>query len=183
MRALPETDRLVLRELGPSDLGALTAILSDAETMVAYEGPFDRTEVATWLARQERRYVEDGFGLWAVTLRETGELIGQCGPTRQVIEGESMVEVGYLFNRRWWHQGFAIEAARASRDWGFHNLPVDRVCSKVRDTNLPSMNVAIRNGMTPRRRIVTHYRGVDMPHLVFEITRDEWMLRSEPRRP
>ena len=174
MRPLPTTDRLILREMGPDDLPALAAIMGDAQTMTAYEGPFDSSELATWLARTQQRYSEDGFALWAVTLRETGEMIGQCGPSRQVIDGESMIEVGYLFNRRWWHQGFALEAARASRDWAFHHLPIDVVCSKIRDTNLASMNVAIRNGMTVRRRTVTTYRGVDMPHLVFEISRREW---------
>lgn len=180
MRPLPTTDRLVLREMGTDDIPSLTAIMGDAETMTAYEGPFAATEIATWLARSQQRYADDGFALWAVTLRETGEMIGQCGPTRQIIDGRSMVEVGYLFDRRWWHRGFALEAARACRDWAFRNLPVDVVCSKIRDTNLASMNVAIRNGMSVRRRTVTHYRGVDMPHLVFEITRDEWMRQPTP---
>lgn len=180
MNPPPSTERLVLRELRDTDVDALAETLSDPLAMVAYEGAFERAEVEAWLARQRQRYTDDGFGLWAVTLRETGELIGQCGPTVQLIDGGPRVEVGYLFARRWWHRGFALEAARGVRDWAFENLPVDIVCSKVRDTNLASMNVAIRNGMTVRRRILTHYRGVDMPHLVFEISRDEWMLHPHP---
>jgi RimJ/RimL family protein N-acetyltransferase len=177
MLQLPRTERLVLRTMTADDLPALAAILTDPLAMVAYEGPFDESEVSAWLDRQLQRYADDGFGMWAVTLRESGQMIGQCGPTRQLIGDEPMIEIGYLFARKWWHQGFAIEAARACRDWAFENLPVQTVCSKVRDTNLASMNVAIRNGMTVRRRIVTHYRGVDMPHLVFEIAREEWATR------
>lgn len=160
-----------------ADRDALAAILSDPEAMVAYEGAFAGAEVDAWLDRQRRRYADDGFGLWAVTLREGGEMIGQCGPTWQVIDGEPMIEIGYLFARRWWHKGYAVEAARACRDWAFAHQSVDVVCSKVRDTNLPSMNVAIRNGMTARRRVITHYRGVDMPHIVFAITREQWATR------
>jgi RimJ/RimL family protein N-acetyltransferase len=177
---LPTTDRLALREMDASDAPALASILTDPVAMVAYEGAFTDAEVDEWLRRQRERYAVEGFGLWAAELRETGEMVGQCGLTTQVIDGEPIIEVGYLFARRWWHQGFATEAARACRDWAFEHVPVDVVCSKIRDTNLASMNVAIRNGMTARRRILTRYRGVDMPHLVFAITRDEWMLRSRP---
>lgn len=166
-----------------ADVPALAEILTDPIAMVAYEGAFEEHEVDEWLARQRERYASDGFGLWAVELRETGEMVGQCGPTTQAIGGRPMIEIGYLFARRWWHRGYAVEAARACRDWAFENLSTDVVCSKIRDTNLASMNVAIRNGMTARARTVTHYRGVDMPHILFAITRDEWMLRLPPVDP
>ena len=115
------------------------------------------------------RYREDGFGLWAVVLRETGEMIGQCGLTMQHILGEDVVEVGYLFHREFWHRGHAIEAAAACRDHAFDVLGVDRVYAQIRDTNIASMNVAIRLGMTVRGRFIKHYRGVEMPHLAFAV--------------
>jgi RimJ/RimL family protein N-acetyltransferase len=107
--------------------------------------------------------------MWAVILRETGEMIGQCGITRQHILDQDVFEVGYLFNRAHWHHGYAVEAATASRDHAFDVLGADRVYAQIRDTNLASMNVAIRLGMTVRGRFVKHYRGVDMPHLAFAI--------------
>ncbi len=155
----------------PDDLPSLKAILQDAETMTAYEGPFDDGMVDDWLQHMLTRYREDGFGLWAVVLRQTGRMIGQCGPTRQRILGEDVVEVGYLFNRSYWHHGYATEAAGACRDHAFTALGRDRVYAQVRDTNLASMNVAIRLGMTVRGRFVKHYRGVDMPHLAFAVDR------------
>lgn len=169
-----DSERLSFRPLEDADLPALRGILTDAETMVAYEGPFSDAECLEWLVRQQRRYATDGFGMWAVTLRETGEFVGQCGLTTQAIGGERRVEVGYLFLRSSWGHGYAIEAARACRDHAFTVLAVDEVWSKIRDSNLASMNVAIRNGMTVRLRWTQHYRGVDMPHLGFRITRDEW---------
>jgi RimJ/RimL family protein N-acetyltransferase len=166
-----ETPRLLLRDMTEDDLPALRAILQDAETMVAYEGPFDDDMVNGWLERTLVRYREDGFALWAVASRETGEMVGQCGLTRQRILGEDVIEVGYLFNRAFWHRGYATEAASACRDHAFDVLGVDRVHAQVRDTNLASMNVAIRLGMTVRGRFVKHYRGVDMPHLDFAVDR------------
>ena len=170
---LLRTTRLELREMTEEDLPALRSILQDAETMAAYEGAFDEQMVQDWLARMRRRYRDDGFGMWAVILRETGEMIGQCGITRQHILEQDVLEVGYLFNRAHWHRGYATEAARACRDRAFEVLGADRVYAQIRDTNVASMNVAIRLGMTVRGRFVKHYRGVDMPHLAFAIDRED----------
>lgn len=170
---LLETQRLRLRELTWDDQAALAAILQDPETMTAYEGAFDDEMTRAWMARMLERYKADGFGLWAVELAETGTMIGQCGLTKQHILGEDVVEVGYLFNRAHWHHGYAVEAAAASRDHAFDSLGVDRVWAQVRDTNIASMNVAIRLAMTVRGRFVKHYRGVEMPHLAFAIDRSE----------
>lgn len=162
-----DTPRLHLREMTEDDLPALRAILQDDETMTAYEGAFDEAMTQQWFDRMRNRYRTDGFGMWAVELRETHQMIGQCGLTIQHILDEDVVEVGYLFNRVYWHHGYAVEAARACRDYAFAQLGVQRVWAQVRDTNLASMNVAIRLGMTVRGRFVKHYRGVDMPHLAF----------------
>jgi len=54
---------------------------------------------------------------------------------------------------------------------------VPEIYAIVRDTNLASMNVAIRLGMTVRERFVKHYRDIDMPHLAFAISRAAWRSR------
>lgn len=177
MRAILETDRLSLREMTDSDLPALREILHDPVAMAAYEGAFSDAESLAWLRRMQERYAVDGFGLWAVALREDGRMIGQCGLTRQRIDDEEVIEVGYLFQRAHWHHGYAIEAASACRDRAFETLPISDLYAKVRSTNVASMNVAIRLGMTVRRTFTTHYRGIDMPHLAFAVSRDEWTAR------
>lgn len=160
-----------MRELTHDDLPALRAILHDPVTMTHYEGAFDDVMSEAWLNRMLERYATHGFGLWAVELTETGEMIGQCGLTIQHILDDDVVEVGYLFNRAHWHRGYAVEAATAARDHAFGALGVERVWAQVRDTNIASMNVAIRLGMTVRGRFIKHYRGIDMPHLAFAIDR------------
>ena len=159
-----ETERLCLREMGQSDFTSLCKIMQDQETMYAYEGAFSYSEVQEWLDRQIRRYQKWGFGLWAVILKETGGMIGQCGLTMQPWKEEEVLEIGYLFNRRFWHKGYAVEAARACKQYAFETLNAKEVCSIIRDTNIASQNVAIRNGMTITDSWTKHYRGVDMPH-------------------
>lgn len=78
-----ETKRLYLRLLRPSDLPDLRKTLQDPIAMRAYEHAFSDEECIEWLKKQQKRYEEDGFGLWAVVLKDTDELIGQCGITYQ----------------------------------------------------------------------------------------------------
>ena len=159
-----ETERLILREMQPSDFDALCRIMQDEETMTAYEGAFSDEEVQAWLDRQLERYRKWGFGLWAVILKENGAMIGQCGLTMQPWKGEDVLEIGYLFERAYWHRGYATEAARACRVYAFDTLDAKEICSIIRDTNTASQNVALRNGMKKTDSWVKHYRGVDMPH-------------------
>lgn len=173
MQTMLETERLRLRELEEGDLPALRRILRDPVTMRAYEGAFDEAEVLDWLRNQQRRYREEGRGLWAVLLKDGGEMIGQCGLTYQSWGERRVLEVGYLFERAFWHRGYATEAARACRDYAFDRLGAQEVFSIIRDSNFASQAVARRNGMTLRGDFVKHYRGVDMPHLVFSIRREE----------
>ena len=169
MPVILETGRLRLRELDQSDWAGLCAILQDPEVMYAYAHSFSDREVQAWLDNQLRRYREDGFGLWAVVHRQLGEMIGQCGLTWQDWNGRRVLEVGYLFRRTAWGQGYATEAARACRDYAFGKLGAPEVFSIIRDSNLPSQRVALRCGMSAAGEQMKHYYGMDMPHLVFSV--------------
>ena len=169
MKTILETQRLTLRELSQADYPALAAIMQDEQTMCAYEGAFSDEETQVWLNKQFTRYQTDGFGLWAVILKDSGAMIGQAGITWQEVGGERVPEVGYLFNRAYWGNGYATEAAIACKEYAFEKLGFHEVYSIIRDSNIPSINVAIRNGMLLRKRDIRHYRGVDMPHYVFGV--------------
>ena len=172
MRAILSTDRLLLRKLEESDRPRIAAILEDKETMYAYEHAFSPAETDEWLNRQLSRYERDGVGLWAACDLATGELIGQCGITMQDAGPDGLVpEIGYLFRRDVWGKGYATEAARACKRYAFTLLGYPAVYSIVRENNLASQRVAIRNGMLPRGHVVKRYYGMDMPHIVFRADR------------
>jgi RimJ/RimL family protein N-acetyltransferase len=89
------------------------------------------------------------------------------------IDGGRVLEIGYLFNRAFWHNGYATEAAAACKRYAFDVLGFDEVFSIVRDNNFASMNVAIRNGMLVRGRYVKRYKGEDMPHYIFSARKSD----------
>ena len=166
-----ETERLVLRKLEQSDFREACKLLQDPEVMYAYEGAFSDQEVQVWLDKMFRRYENDGFALWAVVEKGSGELIGQCGITYQEYNGGWVPEVGYLFRKEFWHKGFATEAAIACKEYAFQVLDFDDVYSIIRDSNVASQNVARRNGMSEVDILIKYSRGVEMPHIVFRASR------------
>lgn len=111
-----ETQRLYLREMEQSDYAALCKMLQDEHVMYAYEHAFDDAEAQEWLDRQMNRYKEYGLGLWAVILKETDAMIGQCGLTMQDYNDGQVLEIGYLFQRNFWHHGYASEAPLPARN-------------------------------------------------------------------
>ncbi len=121
MKKILETKRLFLREMTMSDLDALFAVLGDKEIMQHYPYSFDEERVRSWIERNMKRYTDDGFGLWAVCLKDTGEMIGDCGLTLQNIDGQMLPEIGYHIRKDQQRKGYAKEAAAAVRDWAFQN--------------------------------------------------------------
>jgi RimJ/RimL family protein N-acetyltransferase len=165
--AILETERLRLREFVPEDVDALSAVLSDPETMRYYPASLDRTGVAEWIERNRRRYADAGHGLWAMVLKSSGEVVGDCGLTQQTVDGVGEIEIGYHVRRDLWGQGYAPEAARACRDYGFARLGAERLISLVPLGNLPSRRVAEKVGMSLWKEVMWR----EMAHWVFMIRR------------
>ena len=167
-RIITETERLIIREMVQPDLGALCKILCDEEVMrVAYESAFSVEEAQNWMNRHFKRYEEYGFGLWAVVLKETNEMIGQCGLTMQSWRERELLEIGYLFQKEYWHKGYATEATIACKEYAFSVLNVSSVYSIIKGTHIASQNVAVRNGMKIVDKFTRNFRYVDMDFFLY----------------
>ena len=151
-----QTERLVLRRFVLDDTGALATVLGDPTAMQFYPAPLDREGVEHWITKNIERYRRDGHGLWAMSLKASGEVIGDCGCVLQDVEGRQEVEVGYHVRRDLWGRGYATEAARACVDYGFQRLGARRVISMIRPENISSIRVAEKNGMVREKVIFWH---------------------------
>ena len=143
-----ETERLFLREMVEDDFKALRRVLGDAQIMRHYSCEFDDERIRNWIVRNRERYSIFGFGLWAVCRKDTGEMIGDCGLTMQIIDGQIRPEIGYHIRADHQRQGFAAEAARAVRDWTWKNTPFRAVYSYMKAENIPSIRTAMAYGCT-----------------------------------
>ena len=164
--AILETPRLRLRELQQSDFDELYAMFNDPLVMRYYPSMRDRQGTQQWLDGMRKGYAAEGYALWAVELRSTGEFVGQCGLLLQDVDGARHVEVGYLFKSAHWHKGYATEAARACKEYAFATLGVPSVISLIRPVNAPSRAVAERNGMKVEK--TTTFRGYET--LVYRVS-------------
>ena len=169
-----ETERLFLREMTENDFDALYNVLADSDIMQHYPYTFDEARVSKWIQRNIERYQIYGFGLWAVCLKETGEMIGDCGLTMQLINGQIKPEIGYHIRADKQRNGYAREAAIAVRDWTFHNTPFHIVYSYMKATNEPSVKTALAYGC----KLVDVFQDDENTLTkVFAISRDQWMNR------
>lgn len=127
--------------------------------------------VRNWIIKNINRYENFGFGLWAVVLKETGEMIGDCGITMQIIKNEIKPEIGYHIRKDCQRKGYASEAARACRDWAFTNTPFKTMYSYMKYTNIGSYSTAIANGM---HQVDEFEDEINKITKVYAITKEEW---------
>ncbi len=168
MKVILETERLLLRELTMDDFDAMFAIFGDAETMLHYPQAYSQAMLKAAMQRQFTSYAENGYGLWAMILKNENKFIGDCGLLNQEVDGVLEVEVGYHVNRQYWGQGFAPEAARACFEYGFNTLGKKRMISMIRPENLPSRRVAEKNGLRLEKEVFWR----DFQHYVYVLTQE-----------
>lgn len=174
-----ETKSLILREYTMDDFDEIYEILSDEETMAHYPKPFDENKVRDWIKWNIENYETFGFGLWAVVLKETGEMIGDCGITMQMIRGKIKPEIGYHIHKKYWNKGLGSEAARKCRDYIFENTPFNRIYSCMKYSNVASCSVAIKNGM---QKVDEFKDDINTITRVYAISRDEWLQLTKEFR-
>ena len=166
-----ETERLVLREMNQDDYRDLAEILQNSNVMYAYEHDFTDMDVQIWLDRQRKRYETYGFGLWAVILKNTKEMIGQAGLTMQPYKDTEVLEIGYLLKEKFWQYGYAREAAAGCKKYAFEVLKQDKVCSVIKVDNTSSIRVAESIGMRKEDTFIARYYNGDMLHYLYSVQR------------
>lgn len=170
-----ETERLVLRAFREGDAEPLAAIHGDEQVMRYLGGMTDGSAhsafntILGYLGHWHLR----GFGRWAVEEKASGRMIGRTGFYENAHEWPGN-ELGWTFVREMWGKGYATEAARAARDFGFERLGMSRVFSMINPQNAASQAVAKRLGETPWK--VFPFKGTE--NMLWSITREEWLSRG-----
>ena len=123
---LIETQRLLVRDFTPDDADDLHEILGDEETMKNCESAYD--------LEKTRKFLEEFCiakkGAVAAVLKDSKKVIGYLlfKPW-----GESVYEIGWIFNKTYWRQGYAYEACCALITYGFRALDIHKVVAETID--------------------------------------------------
>lgn len=142
-----ETQRLTLRGFVPADIPALHTIVSDREVLRYFPRtePWERERVERWLNSQPVHWQSHGFGWYLVEQRTTAQLMGWCG--LRELEDTQEVEVLYLFDKPFWGQGYATEAARRCVADGFRRYGLACIIGLTLPGNLASQRVLEKAGL------------------------------------
>lgn len=143
-----ETERLILRLPKPEDRPELYAMWADPEVM-AELGPVKDDAASEAVLAKHDAFRGEGLGFWVVERRRDGAVAGFCGFKRgdahNPIAGE--VEAGWIIDRPYWRQGYALEAMEAGFGWAWANLDADRIVAITSAINAKSQALMVRLGM------------------------------------
>jgi RimJ/RimL family protein N-acetyltransferase len=176
-----ETERLRLRDWTDADAEPFARLNADPRVMEFFPARLDRAASDALMDRIRARLRRDGFGLHATEVKATGEFIGFVGMTPVDFQAAftPAVEIGWRLAREAWGQGFASEAAAASRDHAFGVLALPELVSFTAEWNQPSRRVMERIGMT--RDPDGDFMHPKVPpahklaaHVLYRITREQW---------
>ena len=141
-----ETDRLLLRQFGESDLDEYAAMLANPQTMRYIGEGKTLTRAETWrsIAANLGHWQLRGFGFYAMQEKANGRLIGRVGLLNP--EGWPGIELGWLLAPEFQGKGFAFEGAKAVRDHAFETLQIPEIISVIHPQNARSINLAQKLG-------------------------------------
>lgn len=180
-----ETERLRLRQWRDSDLAPFAALAADPLVMEYLLQLPTRADSDALAERIKTRIADNGWGLWAVEDKASGEFIGFTGLNVPVAElpFSPCVEIGWRFVRQAWGKGIASEAARGALQVGFDRLGLDEIVAFTAVGNLRSAAVMERIGMHEDVAGAFDHPAVPeghalVRHRLYRISRAAWLASS-----
>lgn len=177
-----ETARLLLRPLAVTDAPGMFEVYSDEQTMTYWSDPPISTvgEAAKMIRADLDLVSKDAAAFWAVTLRETGEVIGKVTLMHYSAQNQR-AEIGYILNRRHWRKGLMCEALTAVLGFAFGALDLNRIEADTDVDNTASLALLEKLGFRreglfrERWRVYSEWKDSVMLGLL----KSDWQTREQ----
>lgn len=152
MKIFAETERLILREILPTDVDGLFELDSDPEVhrYLGNKPVTDKNKVVEVISFIRQQYEDNGIGRWAIIDKKTNNFVGWTGlkfVTELTNNHINYYDIGYRLNRKYWGQGIATETAITSLEYAFNNLKLDEVYASARVENEGSNKILKKIGL------------------------------------
>ena len=184
MKIYKRTERIIIRDWNKEDLAPFTEMNSDPKVMRYFPAVLTPEKSLEFFERIKAAIVANGYGLFAVELAATNELIGFIGFARPRFEARftPCIEIGWRLRRKFWRMGLATEGASACLEMGFDEFAFDEIFSFTSEINTPSRRVMEKIGLS-------HIDDFDHPnipegdvlrkHVLYKISRAEYFAAQK----
>lgn len=167
-----ETSRLRLRSWHPADFAPYARACNTPAVMRWLGGVQSRSPVKKDIRYFSQMEARDGFTFWALELRETQQLIGFCGLLRITDKDcpfAGAAEIGWRLRESEWRKGYAFEGASRVLQFGFDDLGLHEIVSRVALGNVASRGLMKKLEMQRRRELDYVPRYESEPLAVYAI--------------
>jgi ribosomal-protein-alanine N-acetyltransferase len=158
-----ETERLVLRQFTTDDAEFIFEQLNEPSWIQNIGDRKIRTldDARAYIVNGPRAsYEKNGFGLWLIVLKETGESIGMCGLIKR--DGLEDVDIGYALLPRFWSRGYAVEAAQTVKNYARDVVGLKRLVAIVDPANEGSIRVIEKIGLRYEKMVRLSADDIDL---------------------
>lgn len=178
-----ETPRLIVRQWQDADLPAFAALNADPQVMRFFPARLTTTQSNQLAVRLQQLIDRQGWGFWAVALKDSGQFIGLTGlhiqPFQAAFPATPLLEIGWRLAPAYWRQGLAREAALAARDFAFARLHQRTLYAFTARNNVPSRQLMRRIGLYDLHQDFNHPAlpaGHPLArHCLYRLTRSQWV--------
>jgi RimJ/RimL family protein N-acetyltransferase len=165
---MPESERLLFRRVEWLDEADLAVFLRDPDVMYAWGRGFSGEEVRAWIAKNRKRYEQDGMGFLFAARKGTGRPVGVMGLIyNRDLDGVPRWEIAYILKKECWGRGYAREGAKALARYALTQMKLPEVYAQMRVDNGASEAVAKAVGMEYAGTYERRYFGMATPHHIY----------------
>jgi [ribosomal protein S5]-alanine N-acetyltransferase len=181
MKIITETERLIIREILPTDVDQMFELHSDPEvhTFLGNKTITCKEQAIDIIKFVRQHYVDYGVGRWAIIMKETNEFVGWTGlefVTTETNSHKNYYDLGYRLIKRYWGRGIATESAFASLDYAFNKLNATEVYGMAECENVGSNKVLKKVGL----RFIETFDLERIKHNWYKVERTEYGSGKSP---
>ena len=150
-----ETERLILRPFLEEDVERLFLLDSNPEVMryVGLKPLTQKKQSIEVIKIIQKQYEVNGIGRLAVIEKESNLLIGWSFLkylTDEINGFKEIYDLGYRFLPEFWGKGYATESGKASLDYGFNVMNLEKIYAHAHSENVASNHTLKKLGFVEK---------------------------------